>query len=239
MDQQINRNNEENDGETGENLAKQLTAQQLRVLACLMEKQLTTPNNYPLTINALMNACNQKSNREPIMKLSEGEVEKIVNQLVDKELASIEYGDRANKAFHKARGYFQLNIDQQALLTVMMLRKPQTLNELKARTARMTDFADHEAVKTCLQTLMNRETPLVRWLAKGQGQREDRYTQTLHQSTEIPEENHQPAQMRSTHDTTNDTTNDTTSAQTDELQILKQKIMELEKRVSELENSLH
>lgn len=235
IDQQINTNNEENDYAVGENIPKQLTAQQLRVLACLMEKQLTTPNNYPLTINALMNACNQKSNREPIMQLSEGNVGQIVNQLVEKELATLEYGDRANKVFHKARGYFQLDIDQQALLTVMMLRKPQTLNELKTRTARMTDFADNAAIKTCLQTLMKRDTPLVTWLAKGQGQREDRYTQTLYQSSEVLETKQQPTQAPSTGEATNKPTNE----QTDELHILKQKIMELEKRVSELEHCLN
>jgi uncharacterized protein YceH (UPF0502 family) len=231
INQPIHTNNEQNEPSTSEHKPEPLTAQQLRVLACLMEKQLTTPNNYPLTINALMNACNQKSNREPIMQLSEGDVGQVVNQLVETELATLEYGDRANKVFHKARGYFKLDIDQQALLTVMMLRKPQTLNELKTRTARMTDFADNAAIKTCLQTLMKRDTPLVTWLAKGQGQREERYTQTLYQSNDVLETKQQPTQPPSTNKPTNE--------QTDELHILKQKIMELEKRVSELEQCLN
>ncbi|MGV6809342.1 MAG: YceH family protein [bacterium] len=224
-------NNEQNEPSTSIHKSEPLTAQQLRVLACLMEKQLTTPNNYPLTINALMNACNQKSNREPIMQLSEGEVGQIVHQLETKDLARLEYGDRANKVFHKARGYFQLDIDQQALLTVMMLRKPQTLNELKTRTARMTDFADNAAIKTCLQTLINRDTPLVTWLAKGQGQREERYTQTLHENNETNEPSLQPTQVTSIDSSTNEAT--------DELQRLQQRITALEKRVAELEHCLN
>ncbi|HHC74775.1 MAG TPA: DUF480 domain-containing protein, partial [Thiothrix sp.] len=198
----------------------------------LMEKQLTTPNNYPLSINALMNACNQKSNREPIMTLSEGEVGQIVHQLEAKDLARLEYGDRANKVFHKARGSFQLDIDQQALLSVMMLRKPQTLNELKTRTARMTHFADHVAVKACLQTLINRDIPLVQSLAKGQGRREERYTQCLHQSDD------HDLTAASTHPAETPSSDPTNSEPTDELQQLKQSISALEQRVAELERCL-
>lgn len=226
MDQQMNNKNEQ-----GEESTEQLTAKQMRVLACLMEKQLTTPNNYPLTINALMNACNQKSNREPIMALSEGEVGQIVHQLEAKDLATLEYGDRANKVFHKARGFFQLTIDQQALLTVMMLRKPQTLNELKTRTARMTEFADNEAIKTCLQTLITRDTPLVRWLARGQGQREDRYTQLLHPNEDSTAASPHSTQPPLTEQTTSDDAHN-------DMQQLLQRIDALEKRVSELESYL-
>jgi uncharacterized protein YceH (UPF0502 family) len=161
------------------NTTKTFTEEEARVLACLMEKQLTTPNNYPLTLNSLMLACNQKSNREPVMQLSEGRVGNIVNHLADDQLTSIEYGERANKVYHKMRGHFSLDIKQQAILCVLMLRKPQTLNDIKTRTARMAEFASVEDIKKTLDNLINQEQPLVVLLPKGHGRREDRYTHLL------------------------------------------------------------
>ena len=156
-----------------------LTHEEARVLAALMEKQLTTPKNYPLTLNSLMLACNQKSNREPVMKLMEGQVGKLVNTLADRDLTSIEYGDRANRIFHKMRGAFSLDQSQQAVLTVLMLRKPQTLNDIKTRTTRMADFSSNAEIVEILEEFMSRETPLAICLAKGNGRREDRYTHLL------------------------------------------------------------
>ena len=156
-----------------------LSPEEARVLAALMEKQLTTPKNYPLTLNSLMLACNQKSNREPVMKLQEGQVGKLVNSLADRDLASIEYGDRANRIFHKMRGAFSLDQHQQAILTVLMLRKPQTLNDIKTRTARMVDFTDNQEILDILEDFMSRETPLAVRLPKGNGRREDRYSHLL------------------------------------------------------------
>lgn len=155
------------------------TADEARIVASLMEKQLTTPANYPLTINSLMLACDQKSNREPVMDLNEGTVGRVVNHLADRDIVKIEYGDRANRIFHKMRGSFNLDVKSQALLSVMMLRHPQTLNDLRSRTARMTEFSDTNEIKSILDELAAREHPLVMGIPAGAGRREDRYTHLL------------------------------------------------------------
>lgn len=150
-----------------------------RVIAALMEKNLTTPKYYPLTMNSLTNACNQKNNREPVMGLTEGQVGHTVNLLVDRKLASLEYGDRANKVSHHVT--LQLDIDrkQQAIMTVLMLRAPQTLNDIKTRTARMAEFEGLEDIEDTLNNLMHRDKPLAVLIPKGVGRREDRYSHTL------------------------------------------------------------
>lgn len=155
------------------------TMLEARVIACLMEKQLTTPNNYPLTLNSLTNACNQKSNREPVMKLTEGQVGHTVNALVDRKLAGLDYGERSNKVSHRVVNTLELNRKQQAVLTVLMLRKPQTLNDIRVRTARMAEFNDASEVLDTLEQLMNREKPLAVLIPKGAGRREERYAHTL------------------------------------------------------------
>lgn len=155
------------------------TAMEARVIASLMEKHLTTPNNYPLTMNSLANACNQKSNREPVMKLTEGQIGHTVNILVDRKLAGLEYGERANKITHRVCTDLDLDQKQQAVMTVLMLRKPQTLNDIKTRTARMADFSDLNEVHGVVDSLIERETPLLVLIPKGAGRREERYAHTL------------------------------------------------------------
>ena len=155
------------------------TATEARVLACLMEKQLTVPDNYPLTLNALTLACNQKSNREPRMQLSEGEVGHIAKILQSRGFVNIEYGERAHKFEHTARKALNLDQRQQALLTIMLLRAPQTLNDLKTRSKRLANFTDIDDVLRTLESLNERDQPLVQHIPKGPGQREDRYTHLL------------------------------------------------------------
>jgi hypothetical protein len=154
----------------------EFTAVEARVLACLMEKELLTPDNYPLTLNSLTLACNQKSSRDPAMNLTQGEVGHTTNDLADRELVHIEYGDRAQRIAHRMRGGFKLDRRQQA---VLMLRRPQTLNELKSRTQRMADFSSVDELLTVLEQLIERTPPLAICLPKGPGQREDRYAHTL------------------------------------------------------------
>ena len=156
-----------------------LTRAEARVLACLMEKELTVPDSYPLTLNSLVLACNQKSNREPTMKMTEGEVGHIVQELAKRELVSIEYGGRARHIEHNARKAISLNKAEQALLCVMMLRAPQTLNELKMRTKRMADFADSDEIVASLDRMNIRDDAMVLHIPRGPGQREDRYTHLL------------------------------------------------------------
>jgi uncharacterized protein YceH (UPF0502 family) len=156
-----------------------LTSIEARVLACLMEKQLTTPHNYPLSINSLTQACNQKSNREPTMKLREGEVGHTVNQLEERELVRIDYSERAHRVSHRMNLAFTLNQKQRAIMTVLMLRLPQTLNDIKTRTQRMDTFDGTEEIEAILNEFSLRKRPLVKCLPKGPGQREERYAQLL------------------------------------------------------------
>ena len=161
------------------------TATEARVLACLMEKELTVPDNYPLTLNSLTLACNQKSNRDPQMNIPEGEVGHTAKTLQDRDFAKIEYGERAHRFEHTARKAFDLNKRQQALLTVMMLRAPQTINDLKVRTKRMVDFSDNDDILLTLNSMNERDDAMVLHIPKGAGQREDRYTHLLCGKVEI------------------------------------------------------
>lgn len=155
------------------------TQLEARVVASLMEKQLTTPNNYPLTLNSLVLACNQKSNREPVMNLTQGQVEHTVNILRDNNLAGIDYGGRANHITHRVMDELNLDRKAQSILTVLMLRAPQTLNDIKMRTNRMVDFEDVNEIKTILDEMIAREDSYVVQIPKASGSREDRYTHTL------------------------------------------------------------
>lgn len=164
------------------------TAVEARVLACLMEKELATPDNYPLTLNSLTLACNQKSNRDPAMNLTQGEVGHTVNQLADRELIHIEYGERAQRIAHRMRGSLGIDRKQQAVLAVLMLRRPQTLNDLKVRTVRMTEFSDIEELQQTLAQLLDRAPPLAVCLPKGGGRREDRFAHTLGGEVDLSED---------------------------------------------------
>ena len=178
-----NQSNENNDANDGENNAVEtkayFTPLEARVIGALMEKHLTTPQNYPLTTNSLVNACNQKSNREPVMNLTEGQVGHTVNALVERKLAGIDYGERANKITHRVCNELEIDRKQQAILTVMMLRSAQTLNDIKVRTARMVEFDDLNDIQENINAMMHRDMPLTVLIPKGSGRREDRFTHTL------------------------------------------------------------
>jgi uncharacterized protein YceH (UPF0502 family) len=162
-------------------------AVEARIVACLMEKQLTTPNNYPLSMNSLMLACNQKSNRIPVMNLTEGEIGHAVNQLESRRLVGVDYGGRATHVTHRVMTEFDINRKQQAILAVLMVREPLTLNDIKTKTGRMEDFSDIEDVKSTIDSLMERDNPLVICLPKGPGRREDRFTHLLCGEVDIEE----------------------------------------------------
>lgn len=162
-----------------------LTKNEARVLASLMEKELTVPDNYPLTLNSLTLACNQKSNREPQMSLPEGEVGHLAKLLRERDFIHIEYGERAHKFEHTARKALVIDKKQQALLTVMMLRAPQTLNDLKVRTKRMVDFADNDEILQTLESLNEFGELRMLHIPRGAGQREDRYTHLLCGEVEV------------------------------------------------------
>ncbi|MFT6097602.1 MAG: hypothetical protein ACJAYF_000135 [Arenicella sp.] len=162
-----------------EEIPQLLTPEQVRVLASLMEKHLATPKNYPLTPNSLTLACNQKSNRSPVMNMDEGKVVSSAQQLKELGYLSIDYGDRIVKFSHRAPGMLKITREEQAVLAMLMLREPLTLSDIKARTEKMIGFDDLEQVAVSIKQLMSRSPALVMELPVAVGQREERYTHLL------------------------------------------------------------
>lgn len=156
-----------------------LTPLEARILGCLMEKQRTTPDQYPLTLNALVTACNQKTARHPVMKLTPGEVGHAVGVLRDRGLVHEDLGGRATRFDHKLAGTFMLDRRQQALLCILMLRGPQTLGELRTNASRLADFASLDQVRETLESLITHEREIARELPRQAGMREVRYAQLL------------------------------------------------------------
>ena len=146
------------------------------MLGALVEKETTTPEYYPLSVNALLNACNQKSNRDPVMTLTEDEVREALGSLSDQALVRTASGDsRVPKFEHRLSELFNFHRHEIALLAVLMLRGPQTTGELRVRTERMYAFDDLDAVHAALNLLMRREPPLVKVLPRQPGTKEVRY----------------------------------------------------------------
>jgi len=151
---------------------------EIRVLGCLIEKEMTTPEYYPLTLNALTNACNQKSNRDPIMALAEEEVVRALDGLRFKQLVVVAAdGGRVPKYRHLLAEKLGLVPAELSLVCEMMVRGPQTVGELRTRGERMHPFAGLAAVEEVLGELMERETPLVARLPRQPGRKESRYAQ--------------------------------------------------------------
>jgi uncharacterized protein YceH (UPF0502 family) len=162
-------------------MIESLSAEEARVLGCLVEKEMTTPDYYPMTVNALVAACNQKTNREPVVTWDEEIVETALRSLNDRSLARFTRvsGSRALKYLHKADEVLQVDATQLALLAVMLLRGPQTPGELRSRTERYTEFADVADVERTLTDLITRDEPLVERLERVPGQKEHRFRTLL------------------------------------------------------------
>lgn len=156
-----------------------LEAIEARILGSLIEKQATTPDAYPLTLNAVVAACNQKSSRDPISQYEPGEVGHALRQLEGKGLVSGTLSARASRYAHKFETGYHVTTRQRALLALLMLRGPQTLNELYSRSERLADFPDVDEVRTVLERLASRAPALVVRLQRAAGQREDRYMHLL------------------------------------------------------------
>jgi uncharacterized protein YceH (UPF0502 family) len=152
-----------------------------RVLGSLIEKDVTTPDYYPLSLNALVNACNQKNNRDPVMNLDEGAVRQALNTLQEKRLAgpTSSADSRVTKYEHRLQEAFNFTRGETAILCVLLLRGSQTPGELRGRTERMHRFEDLTEVQSTLQRLMQREPPLVRVLPRQPGTKEARYKHLL------------------------------------------------------------
>lgn len=156
-----------------------LTTIEARILGALMEKQLTTPDAYPLTLNSLTLACNQKTSREPVTNYDQGEIQRSASEMQDKKWIDLDYGARAARYDQRLTRILGLDKSAQALLNVMLLRGPQTLAELLTRTQRMFEFENTEAIEEKLQHLCTKTTPYFVKIPRGSGQREDRYTHLL------------------------------------------------------------
>jgi uncharacterized protein len=158
-----------------------LSEVEARVLGALIEKDITTPDYYPLSLNALVSACNQKNNRDPVMSLDESAVRDALRGLQDLGLAGPASGadSRVTKYEHRLQDVLNLSRGETAVLCVLLLRGPQTPGELRGRTERMHHFEDLDAVQLSLQKLMQREPPLAVMLPRQPGTKESRYAHLL------------------------------------------------------------
>jgi uncharacterized protein len=167
---------------------QELSEIEVRVLGALVEKETTTPEYYPLSVNALINACNQKSNREPVMTLGEEAVRKALRSLTEQAIVRSASGDsRVAKFEHRLNELYNFHRHEIAVMCVLMLRGPQTPGELRTRSERMYAFEDLDAVHAALNLLMRREPSLVKVLPRQPGTKESRYMHLL-SGDAVPEE---------------------------------------------------
>jgi len=172
-------------------MEQNLSLFETRVLGCLFEKAVTTPDYYPLTSNGLLSACNQKSNREPVLEMTDSELQTTLDELNKKRLVTVEsgFGSRVNKYAHRfcntEFGELKLSKAELAIVCVLFLRGAQTPGELRTRTQRLHEFADVAAVEATLESMAQRATPLVQKLARQAGKREHRY---VHLFSELSDE---------------------------------------------------
>jgi uncharacterized protein YceH (UPF0502 family) len=156
-----------------------LDAAEIRILGALLEKQITTPEYYPLTLNALVNACNQTTNRDPVTTLDEGTVARTLEGLREKSLVWVVRGGRAPKYEHRLAEKLALGAPETAVMCVLMLRGPQTPGEIRGRTGRLHAFAGIDEVEATLEGLMRTAPPLVTRLPRLPGTKEARFAHLL------------------------------------------------------------
>ncbi|MFC0711486.1 YceH family protein [Azorhizophilus paspali] len=199
---------------------------EIRILGCLIEKQATTPESYPLTLNALVLACNQKSSREPLMSLASGQVGQGLRQLEGRSLVELVMGSRADRWEHRLDKALQLTPPQLSLIGLLLLRGPQTVSELLTRSARLYAFDDGEELQHQLERLIGRE--LVCRLPRQPGQREERYMHQLGSAEDLEE----LLAARATQAAVNE------GAGGGRIEALEARIAELETRLAKLEEDL-
>lgn len=211
--------------ETPDN-ALQLNSTEVRILGCLIEKQATSPETYPLTLNALIIACNQKTSRDPVMNLTQGQVGLSLRALEGHGLARLVMGSRADRYEHRVDKGLELVPAQITLIGLLFLRGPQTVNELLTRSNRMHDFEDVDQVVHQLERLIARG--LATLLPRQSGQREDRYMHSLGDPADLEEllAARQNAPERSA----------PSSASSDRIDELEARIAALEERLTRLES---
>jgi uncharacterized protein YceH (UPF0502 family) len=169
----------------------QLNSTEVRVLGSLIEKDITTPDHYPLSLNALVNACNQKNNRDPIMTLDEDSVRHALGSLQEKRLAGPAGGadSRVTKYEHRLQEVFNFDRREIAIVCVLLLRGPQTPGELRGRSERMYHFETLDDVQSTIQRLTDRQPSLVKILPRQPGTKESRY---IHLFGDIPADDATP-----------------------------------------------
>ena len=201
-----------------------LSATEARILGCLIEKQATTPEAYPLTLNALVLACNQKTSRDPLMNLTQGAVGQGLRGLEDRGLVKLVMGSRADRWEHRIDKALELVAPQVTLLGLLLLRGPQTTGELLARSARQYEFDDAQQVQHNLERMIGRQ--LVALIGRQAGQREDRYAQLLGDPQQLQAQLQERAQGQES----------PINAAPDRLEALEARISVLEERLAMLEN---
>lgn len=159
-----------------------------RVLGCLVEKQMSTPDYYPLTLNALVNACNQSTNRDPVMALEESAVQEALHGLRERQVVWFvdAAGSRVQKYEHRIAEALGLSVQEAAILAELLLRGPQTPGELRSRCTRMYPFPDLQEVEAALGVMLEAEPPLVARLPRQPGTKETRYAHLLGGLPELP-----------------------------------------------------
>ncbi len=201
-----------------------LSAAEARILGCLIEKQATTPEAYPLTLNALVLACNQKTSRDPLMNLTPGALGQGLRSLEERGFVRLVMGSRADRWEHRIDKALELVAPQVTLLSLLLLRGPQTTGELLARSARQYEFEDTQQVQHNLERMIGRQ--LVALLGRQAGQREDRYAQLLGDPEQLQAQLQQRAQRQELPD----------NGASDRLEALEARISALEERLAMLED---
>lgn len=216
-----------------------LSAQQCRVIGVMLEKETTTPEQYPLSINGITTACNQKSNREPVMSLSEADVQNSVDELVKMNLLMIDHtaSGRVSKYIHRfcdtEFGNLKFTAQQRAIICLLLLRGPQTPGELRTRSNRLADFADVSEVESALNQLQNlNNQTLVKKLERLPGKRESRYVQLFSDL----DDNHQVAPNTSalSGDAVHETGSANITTPSESEHLLTQRVNALEQQVATL-----
>jgi uncharacterized protein len=205
-----------------------LTENEVRVLGSLIEKDITTPEYYPLSLNALINACNQKSNRDPVMHLEENTVRDALEGLQQRRLAGCAGGadSRVTKYEQRLQEVFNFTRPEIAVLCVLLLRGPQTPGELRGRAERMYRFESLEDLQSALQKLLQRDPPLAKVLPRQPGTKESRYAHLLSGDVVEPESSLPSAVIESS------------PADANRIARLEQEVTELQREVSELKRQL-
>ncbi len=209
-------------GEPAKRVPRALDPIERRVLGALLEKEQATPDHYPLSLNALFAACNQKSNREPVMALTEAEVQGALDRLLADVLVWRSDSGRVRKWSHNVERRWHTGPEGKALLTLLLLRGPQTPGELRGRSGRLHEFADVSEVHEALAVLAGGKEPLAAELPRQPGQKESRWTDLL---SGEPEGGTAPSQPPA-------------PAQPGPTRGLADRVVELEERVRELERRL-